>query len=158
VEGTIDAERVSADVDMSLSDIWDALDVGALGTVEARRGKLSLAANLIYLKLSDDAERAASPLLPMAPPGSFEVRSAIDTAIIELRPAWEALALPLFGGGDARRLALDLGPAARVRWLDEHLHVKLRPGAPVGPFSRRFDESEAWVDFVGRCARARAAR
>jgi hypothetical protein len=26
--------------------------------------------------------------------------------------------------------------------------VKLEPGAPLGPFARRFDESFDWVDFV----------
>jgi hypothetical protein len=154
LEGTVDAERVSADVDVPFSDIWDALDVGVLGAFEARRGKLSLVSNLIYLKLSADAENPVSPLLPAAPPGSFTVRSLTEEVILELRPTWEVLSLAPFG--DERRVALDLGPAARVFWLDSHLHVALRPGVPVGPFSRRFDETTDWVDFLA-AARVRAA-
>jgi hypothetical protein len=153
LEGTLEAERVSADIDVSFSDIWDALDLGVLGSFEARRGKLSLASNLIYLKLSEEAERPVSPLLPVAPPGSFTVRTVTQEAIFEFRPAWETLSLAPFG--DERRVALDLGPAARVFWLDEHLHAALRPGVPVGPFSRRLDESTDWVDFLA-AARVRA--
>jgi hypothetical protein len=148
LEGTLNAEDVSADIDVAFSDIWNALDVGVLANVEARRGKLSITSNLIYLKLSADAENPVNSLLPAAPPGLFGVRSVTQTGIFELRPAWEVLSLPVFGAGDARRVALDLGPAARVFWLDQHLSVKLEPGAPLGPFSRRFDGSTDWVDFV----------
>jgi hypothetical protein len=155
LEGTVDAEGVSSELDVPFSDIWDALDVGVLATAEARRGRLSLASNLIYLKLSNDAEKPVSPLLPVAPSSAFEVRAATQTGILELRPGWEVLSLPLFGDADARHAALDLGPGARVVWLDEHLRVKLRPGVPVGPFSRRFDGSDDWVDFVA-FARVRA--
>jgi hypothetical protein len=155
LEGTLEADGASADIDVSFSDILDALDVGVLASFEARRGKLSLTSNLIYLKLSEDAENPVSPLLPIAPPGSFSVRSVTQTGVLELRPTWEVLSLPLFGEADPRRIALDLGAGARVLWLDEHLSVKLRPGIPVGPFSRRFDESKDWVDFVA-AARVRA--
>jgi len=148
LDGTLDAEDTSADIDVSFSDIWDELDVGVLAIIEARRGKLSITSNLIYLKLSADAENPVNSLLPAAPPGSFGVRSVIQSGIFELRPAWEVLSLPVFGADDARRVAFDLGPAARVLWLDQHLSVKLEPGAPLGPFARRFDESVDWVDFL----------
>jgi hypothetical protein len=148
LEGTLNTEDVSADIDVAFSDIWNALDVGVLANLEARRGKLSITSNLIYLKLSADAENPVNSLLPAAPPGSFGVRSVIQTGIFELRPAWEVLSLPVFGAGDARRVALDLGPQARVFWLDQHLSVKLEPGAPLGPFSQRFDGSTDWVDFL----------
>lgn len=153
LEGTLEAERVSADIDVSFSDIWDALDIGVLSQLEARRGELSIAANIIYLKLSADAEDPVNPLLPTAPPGSFSVRSLTKETILELRPAWEVLSFAPFG--DQRRVALDLGPAARVFWLDTHLHVALRPGVPIGPFSRRFDEDVDWVDFLA-AARVRS--
>lgn len=155
LEGTMEADRLMADVDVSFSDIWNALDVGLLGAFEARRGKLRIASNLIYLKLSTDAERARSSLLPAAPPRSFEIRTTTEELIFELRPTWEVLSLPLFDPSGERRVALDLGPGARVFWLDSHIDVKLRPGVPVGPFSRRFDETTDWVDFVG-VARVRA--
>ena len=155
LEGTLEAERTTADVDVSFSDIWDALDVGVLGAFEARRGKLGLTSNLIYLKLSTDAERPTNPILPAAPPGAFQVRTTTEELIFELRPTWEVLSLPLFDPSGERRIALDLGAGARVMWLDTHLDVKLRPGVPAGPFSRRFDTDTDWVDFVG-AARVRA--
>jgi hypothetical protein len=153
LEGTLEAERVSADVDTPFSDIWDNLDAGVLTQFEARRGKLSLTTNLVYLKLSPVAERPTNPLLPVPPrPGSFSVRTVIQQGILELRPTWEVASFEPAAGA---RLALDLGAGARVVWLDQHLHVALRPGVPVGPFSRRFDESTDWVDFVA-AARVRA--
>jgi hypothetical protein len=152
LEGTLETERVSADVDIPFSDIWDNLDAGVLTQLEARRGRFSLAANLVYLKLSPDAERPRSPLLPVASPGSFRVRTVVQQGILELRPAWE---VAVFEPGGDTRFALDLGAGARGIWLDQHLHVQLRPGVPIGPFSRRFDESIAWVDLVG-AARVRA--
>jgi hypothetical protein len=139
-------------VDVPFSDIWDNLDAGVLATFEARRGRFSLVSNLVYLKLSPKAEHARSPLLPIADPGSFQVRAVVQQGIFELRPAWEVAA---FEPVDGARVALDLGAGARVLWLDQHLSVKLRPGVPVGPFARRFDESADWVDFVG-AARVRA--
>lgn len=155
LEGNVDAERVSADIDVSFSDIWDALDIGALAAFEARKGRFSLVTNAIYLKISTEAESPVGVGLPAAPPGLFQVRSATEELIVELRPTFEVLSLPLFGEADPRRVALDLGPAARVWWLDQHLDVKLEPGVPVGPFSRRFDERTDWVDFLA-AARVRA--
>lgn len=155
LEGTVDADRISSDVDVSFSDIWDVLDAGVLAAFEARRGKLSVTSNAIYLKLSPDGGRPVGSLLPSAPPGSFDVRVTTQQIIFELRPAWEVLSLPLFGGGDERGIALDVGPGARAFWLDNHLDVKLQPGVPVGPFQSRFDQSSFWVDLVA-AARVRA--
>ena len=153
LNGTVEAGHQTADVNVTFSDIWDALDVGVLAAAEARYGKLSLTSNVIYMKLSTSAERPVGSLIPIAPPGSFQVRLTSKMTIIELRPTYEVLSLPLFG--DERRIALDLGPGARIWWLDNHLDVKLSPGVPAGPFSQRFDASTDWVDFVG-VARVRA--
>lgn len=155
LEGSVDADRVSADVDVSFSDIWDSLDAGVLTALEARRGKLSIVTNAVYLKLSPDGSHPVSPRVPTAPPGSFDVRVTSQMLIFELRPAWEVLSLRLFGAGDERTIALDVGPGARASWLDNHLDVKLRPGVPVGPFQSRFDQSTFWVDLVA-AARVRA--
>jgi len=155
LEGTAEAGGVSSDIDVSFSDIFDALDVGVLGVVEAKHGRFSFTTNVIYMKLSTEASKPVGGVLPGASPGEFEVRVASQTGIFELRPSYEVLSLPLFGSADERRIALDLGAGARIVWLDNHLHVKLKPGVPVGPFSRRFDENTEWVDFVA-AARVRA--
>jgi len=49
LEGTVDADRHSAAVDVSFSDIWDVLDIGVLAAFEARRGKFSVTTNAIYM-------------------------------------------------------------------------------------------------------------
>jgi hypothetical protein len=152
LEGTLDAENVSADVDIPFSDIWDNLDVGVLTRLEARRGRFGVTSNLVYLKLSPEAERPVGSLLPVAPAGSFRVRAVTEEVIFELLPTWE---LAAFEPGGGTRVALDLGAGARVWWVDQHLSVKLRPGVPVGPFARRFDQDWDWVDFVV-AARVRA--
>jgi hypothetical protein len=155
IEGTVEADDVSADVDVSFSDILDALDVGVLGSFEARRGKLSLTSNLVYLKLSTDAERPVGPGLGAFPPGSLEADVEAQSLIFEGRGTWEVFSVPLFGDGDERRLALDLGPAFRLWWLDQEIDVELRPGVPLGPFASSSDESMDWVDFLA-AARVRA--
>lgn len=149
LDGTVEADRHTADVDMSFSDIWDDLDIGVLTSLEARRGKLSITSNLIYLKLSPAGGRPVGTRLPNTPPGTFDVRVTTQELIFELRPAWEVLSFPLFGAADERRIVLDVGPGARAFWLDNHVDVKLQPGVPLGPFQSRFDESSFWVDLVG---------
>lgn len=155
LEGSAGADGVSTDIDVSFSDIWDDLDVGVLGAFEAKHGRYSLTTNVIYMKLSPEGSQPVGGVLPGASPGSFDVRVTSQMGIFELRPSYEVLSFPLFGATDERRIALDLGPGARIVWLDNHLHVKLEPGAPLGPFSRRFDESTDWVDFLAT-ARVRA--
>lgn len=148
LEGTVDADDISADVDVSFSDILDNLDAGVLGAFEARRERFSLTTNLVYLKLSPDAERTRSALLPAASPASFETRSTMETLIFEVRPTYEVLSLPLFDETEPQRISLDLGPGARVWRLKTHLDVKLDPSVPLGPFQRRATEKLDWVDFV----------
>jgi hypothetical protein len=155
LDGSVSARGQSADFDVPFSDIWDNLDMGVLGAFEARKDKFSLTTNLIYMKLSPSGEQPVGSRIPIAPPGSFEVRLTTKMLLFELRPAYEVLSLPLFGADDERRIALDLGPAARIWWLDNHVHAKLEPGVPVGPFSLRVDETTDWVDFLG-AARVRA--
>jgi hypothetical protein len=154
-DGTLESEGQTVDVEISFSDVVDALDAGLLGNFEARRGRFSFISNVIYLRTTDEADGVTGPALPAAPPGSFEARLAMDSLIVELRPTWEVLSLPLFGADDERRIALDLGPGARVWWIDTHVHATLDPGTPAGPFSQRFDESADWVDFLA-AARMRA--
>jgi hypothetical protein len=56
IEGEVSADRVTADVDASFSDILDDLNFGLMGTLEARRGRLWFALDGIGSLLSDDVE------------------------------------------------------------------------------------------------------
>lgn len=146
INGNIDAAGRSVDVDVDFSDIWDALDVGVLTAVEARRGKFSFENNLIYMKISTSGEHPTGAGIPLAPPGSFGVRVASSMIIWEFRPAWEVLSLPLTS--EKHRIALDVGPAGRFYYIANDADVKLRPGVPVGPFQQRFSTHTDFVDWV----------
>jgi hypothetical protein len=51
-------------IDVSFSDILDTLDFGVMGAVEARRGRLSLFGDALYLNLSDNQNAAVGPGIP----------------------------------------------------------------------------------------------
>ena len=153
IDGSVDSGGRSVDVDVKFKDIWDALDVGALAAVEARRGRFSFVNNLIYLKVSTSGDHPTGAGLPSVPPGSLDVRVASSIIIWEFRPAWEVLSLPLTS--EKHRIALDIGPAGRFWWLANHADVKLKPGVPVGPFQQRSDTHTDFVDWVA-AARIRA--
>src|SRR5262245_44319509 len=156
IDGTLEADGISTDVDVSFSDIVDDLDIGALANFEARRNKLSITTDVIYMKVSSDGTRPVGSGIGPFPPGSLATSVDAQALIFEGRLAWEVLSLPLAGESDPRRLAVDVGPLFRVWWLDTDADAKLRPGFPGGPFSASFDESIDWVDFT-LAARARAA-
>ena len=141
------------DVEASFSDIWDSLDVGVIGYVEARRGKLNLTGNLVYTKLSQDGDGVVSVPLPMAPGADVDVDLETELLIAEARATWEVLSLPLFGEADERRVSLDVGPAFRAWWTRTDLDVKVE--GPMGPVRQGFDESVRWIDFLA-AARIRA--
>jgi hypothetical protein len=156
LEGTVEAHGVSADVDVSFSDIWDALDLGALGAFEARRSRLSLSTNAVFMKMSDDADRPVGPGLGAFPPGSLDADVVSKTFIGEAAAGYEVLSLPVFGAAHEQRLALDLRAGLRYWWLDNDVDVTLTPGVPLGPFERSVDETTDWVDLlVGARARAK---
>ena len=150
-KGTVEAGGVSSDVDLSFSDILDDLDIAALAAFEARYDKLSLTSNVIYLKLSTDGSHPAGPGLGATPPSSLDVKTDSQSVIVEGREAWEVLSLPLFGAGDERRIALDLGPGFRYWWLDVSTDLTQKPGT----FKASVDQNTNWVDWVGG-ARVRA--
>jgi hypothetical protein len=146
LEGTIEADGVESDLDVDFSDIVDALDVGVLGVFEARRGRASLATNVVYLRLSEDASGPIGPLLPPAPPGSFEVDALSETVLVEGMAGYEVLSIPLADGGGERRIAVDLRGGFRIWWLRTDLDIALRPGVPLPAFQRSFDDATQWID------------
>lgn len=57
LSGDIGVRGQTADVDISFSDIWDALDFGGQVHIEAKRGNWGFFIDTTYLKLSVDQER-----------------------------------------------------------------------------------------------------
>jgi len=155
IDSTLEADGTTADAHLSFSDILSDLDFAGLVAFEARRGRLSLVSNLNYLKLGVEESRAIGSAIPVAPPGSLDVDVDMQTLIFEQYALFEVFSTPLGGEGESKRLALEVGPAFRVAWLDSEIDVRVKPGAPIGPFSRSFDDSTDWIDAVA-AARVRA--
>lgn len=153
LEGRLSAGSTTADVDVSFSDIWADLDVAFLGYFEARKGRWSHSSNLVYLELDSEGSRPFGPLIPVAPAGSLDVDVETTQLVFEQRVLYEVLSLPW--AADERRVRLELGGALRVWWLETDVRVTARPGVPVGPFRRSFEQDTDWVDFVA-AARIRA--
>ena len=65
-----------ADLDVGLSTILDSLDFGAMGTLNARKGKLSYFADLIYLDLGDQANTT----VPVPVSADIDLKGWISTA------------------------------------------------------------------------------
>ena len=50
-----DCRLPKTNVDQSFFDIWDALDIGLMGTLEARKKRWGFLLDALYLKISGDA-------------------------------------------------------------------------------------------------------
>ena len=64
------------DVDVSFSDIIDNLDMAAMGAIEARKGKVSILADVIYLDLS-----ASQGWTENVPVGNINIPTNVNAAV-----------------------------------------------------------------------------
>jgi hypothetical protein len=148
LDGTVAANGVQTDFDVEFSDIFDELDFGFLNAIEIRNERVIITANLIYLKLSPESNRAIGSVLPGAPPGDFSVDAESQTLIVEIAPGYELVS--------SDRVAIDVRAGLRYWWLENELDVRLDPGSPLGPFRREFESTIDWLDvMVGARMRAR---
>src|SRR4051812_1591416 len=56
ISGTIGARGRTIQIDSSFGDVWKKLDLGLMGTVEARKNKLLVFTDIIWVKLSDERD------------------------------------------------------------------------------------------------------
>ncbi len=56
VSGTVGARGVTTDIDMSFSDVIEDLNLGIMGALEARKGRLVITNDLIWIKLGEEFE------------------------------------------------------------------------------------------------------
>jgi hypothetical protein len=61
LNGDLTVRDEQVDVNIPFSDVWDALDFGALGHLEARKSKWGGFLDVIYLKLSTDQDITTEP-------------------------------------------------------------------------------------------------
>lgn len=117
----------AADVDASFSDIWDNLNLAAMGTVEARHARFGITADLLYFKISADGN---------GPTAAFS-KAELDLSAF----------VGTFGGFyqfvQEESLTADVMVGARV-WVTD-TKLSLRSGLVPG---RSDSDMKAWADPI----------
>jgi opacity protein-like surface antigen len=129
LEGDTGFNGFNAEVDMSFSDIWDALDFGLMGSFGARKGKWGVMFDGLWLKLEEGGD-LEGPLST----GSLDVE--VEEARLQLMLSYRVL---------EGQTSVDL--LAGAAWFYLGLDYDLRPGSPVIP-GLEGSESEDFVDPI----------
>lgn len=133
----------SASVDAG--DILDALNMTFMGTLETRRGRWSLLADLIYLDLGSDRNSSVS----------FAGGSSIDTEVDLALDGWQ---VGLYGGYslyDTGKASLDI--LAGLRYLSIDTEAELDIDGPLDlnlPSAELSASTDVWDGVVGVRGRA----
>jgi hypothetical protein len=129
LDTSVETPLGTVETELSFSDIWDDLNIGLTGALEARRGAWSFIGDLNYADLSSER---ATPL------GAAFSRAEVDARLVVI-------------SGSAAYAVLDT-PEARVdltagfRFHDIDLDTRLvATGAPA---DQTFSSSESWFDPV----------
>ena len=120
----------TGDVDVSFSDILDDINIGAMGFVDGRKGRVGYFINPIYSRLTAKENT-----------DDEQIDVTADTAILALGGYYRWIDTNVRGrnGGDTGRLVVE--PYAGVRWT--YLRAKVDvDGEGQG------DESENWLDPI----------
>jgi hypothetical protein len=108
------------------SDALSNLDMAFMAAFEARRGRLGLVADLLYVDLSSEADTPLGRLFD-------SVKTDVKGTALSGYAFYRAVEQP--------QVALDVGAGFRAYWLS--FDTSLTPGTRPG---RDFDLSEDWVD------------
>ncbi len=144
-EGTVggNLSSLSADVDLSFGDIMDFIDFGAMGRVEAWKGKWGLTFDGLFMNLSADKSFRGSQI----PVGvNLDVDARLHSADFGLA---YRLFEQRFGNENKQSLAFEPYGGLRYAYLREKIDLTVDiPG--VGSAGRTLGTSEDWVEpFVG---------
>ena len=116
-----------AEVDMSFSDIWDNLDMGIMGFAEARKGRLGLYADVVYMDLGAKAKT----------PGPLFGGADLDFALTKISLGGS------YGLSKSSEHELDLMAGLNLYNLDNEL--KLKTGLLA---ARSISDDESWQDVI----------
>jgi opacity protein-like surface antigen len=127
------------DVDMSFSDILDQLDFGLMGGLEARKGRVGILADAIYMKVSAGARAKRTGPGPIG---------ATATASADLEIEQTMLAAALAYRISSGQTAIDLIGGARYSDIDAKANIA---GSFFGVTrSRSRSGDKDWIDpYVG---------
>ncbi len=126
LDGTVGVGSVTADVDLSFSDIVDDLEIGAMGQFEARKGRWAFLFDGLWLKLESGADTR----------GPLYGGAAVDVEELRLSGL---LSYRILEGGTT----LDL--LAGASYFSIETDLELLPGNRAG---RTIGTSADWVDPV----------
>ena len=111
LDGTVGAQGVTAEMDVSFSDIWDNLDAGFMGLFTARRGPWMFGLEAVYMKIEDEAAKSVTgPFGQVTASGALNVTSSLYVyqASVGFRVLDNAVKIDLIGGVRYTSLDLDL--------------------------------------------------
>jgi opacity protein-like surface antigen len=134
--GRIGARTPTVRFNPSFSDIWRDLDVGAMGTFEARKGRWGVLFDAMYVKLSQTSNSLRGGYLGKA-------KVDISQTILQLAGAYRVV--------DDRTVPVDVLAGLRYTYLDGELSFSQGLIQPDGP---ERSNNVSWVDgFAGVRAR-----
>ena len=116
-----------AEVDADFSDIWDNLNIAVMGYMEARKGRIGFAADLLYFDLTAEGD---------GPTNAFSGAEMDFKAFI-------GTFTPFYRVVEDKTSTVDLMAGGRV-WVTD-TDLTLKPGVLPG---RSVGEKEAWVDPI----------
>jgi hypothetical protein len=141
--------QTGGDIGISFSDILDDLDMGLMAGFGARKGKLSLLADVIYLDISQsDGGKESIPLLG----GAIDVTKTVNTDV-KLK-SWITTFAAGYNVVDNEKVAMDLVGGARYLWLDAEVKLDLGVKGSGGRLntsrkSKDSDSDHVWDGIVG---------
>jgi hypothetical protein len=139
LNGTVGIDGVNTEVDLSISEILDHLNMTFQTSFAARKGRWGFAADLFYVKLSGGTAKATTSLISSL---GLDIKETFGQGTVFYRTMdW-----------DGGRGFLDVGAGARIFGMDMGLDIG-RDDAGVDAFSREF--ASAAVDKVGTYLDAR---
>ena len=140
IDGEVQVRNVTADVDVSFSDIMDNLDIGFMGYFELRRGQWSFIGDFAYLALEDDNSTTVG------------MRTEIDLDAELTQTVASALAGYRFldKSYDGYTVGFDIVFGARYTNLEVDLSVERRRDGVLLDFSSSGSRNheEDWIDAV----------
>jgi opacity protein-like surface antigen len=138
LDGSGALRGVTADIDMSFSDIWDRLDQGFMALADVRKGRWMVGFDGIYIKLSDEAARSWN-----GPPGNTNTATlnvGVSEYVYQLLAGYRV---------HEQRVAFDVLGGVRYTRLDLSADLAITTGAPLLPDgSRSAARREDWSDVV----------
>ncbi|MDC1286822.1 hypothetical protein N8198_02945 [Gammaproteobacteria bacterium] len=136
ISGEAQLANVTADVDMSFSDILDNLDLGFMGYVRHRRDKWSFIADIAYLKITDDKSTTVGRGL------EIDLEAELEQTVLEGFAGYRVLD-KAYSGSD---MGLDILLGLRHTTLDIDISLDGSLGGFSPSGSRQRDED--WIDTV----------